>query len=106
MKMTKNRNGHGRQNGWITAAVAMAAAAIVPAANAATSTWDGGGGDDNWSTGANWSNDAAPIANDALVFDGGTRLTPSNDFAPNTTFSGITFNSTAGAFTLGGAGVA
>ncbi len=41
----------------------------VPAL-AATRTWDGGGGDDNWSTAANWSDDTAPGASDVATFDG------------------------------------
>jgi hypothetical protein len=33
-----------------------------------TCTWTGGGGDDNWTTDANWSGGAAPQASDDLVF--------------------------------------
>ena len=32
--------------------------------------WDGGGGDNNWSTGANWVGDAVPLATDNVVFNG------------------------------------
>ncbi|PWH18947.1 MAG: hypothetical protein DDG59_04770, partial [Anaerolineae bacterium] len=32
--------------------------------------WDGGGGDNNWSTAANWSGDAVPGATDDVYFDG------------------------------------
>jgi surface protein len=32
--------------------------------------WDGGGLDNNWSTGANWVGNAAPMATDNVVFDG------------------------------------
>lgn len=31
--------------------------------------WDGGGGDANWSTCANWNEDTCPIASDNIVFD-------------------------------------
>ncbi len=39
-------------------------------AHGATSTWDGGGGDANWNTAANWSSDTAPTASDIATFDG------------------------------------
>ena len=32
--------------------------------------WDGGGGDNNWNTGGNWSGDTAPASTDVAVFDG------------------------------------
>ena len=70
---------------------------------AASKTWDGGGANNNWSaTPINWDLDVAPLANDDLFFDGVTRLSPSNDFATNTNFNSLTFNSGAGAFTLSG----
>jgi len=34
-----------------------------------TFVWDGGGGDNNWSTAANWSGDIVPGENDDVVFD-------------------------------------
>ena len=64
-------------------------------------TWTGGGGDNNWTTAGNWGG-AAPISPEALIFAGTTRLAPTNDFAALTQFNGITFDGTAGAFTLGG----
>lgn len=36
---------------------------------AATVSWDGGGGDGNWTTGANWSNDLIPGADDDVTVD-------------------------------------
>jgi hypothetical protein len=45
-------------------------------------TWNGGGGNDNWTTGANWS--VTPVAGNALTFGGTTRLGPVNDFAAET----------------------
>lgn len=36
----------------------------------ATITWDGGGGDSNWSTAANWVGDVVPATADTAVFDG------------------------------------
>ena len=38
-------------------------------ANAAIKTWDGGGGDNKWSTAANWSGDTVPINADEIVFN-------------------------------------
>ena len=67
-----------------------------------TCIWNGGHATLNdWTQADNWSG-AAPVALDALQFAGSTRLAPNNDFANGTSFSSITFNSGAGAFTLGG----
>ena len=65
-------------------------------------TWDGGGADDNWATQNNWSTNVAPIGGESLIFAGTTRLTPNNNIAADTSFTNITFNSGAGAFTIGG----
>jgi autotransporter-associated beta strand protein len=67
-----------------------------------SSTWDGGGGDDNWSTAANWSGDVVPSAGADLVFAGTTRLTPVNDLPAGTSFNSISFASGAGNFVLTG----
>ena len=69
---------------------------------AATIVWDGGGGNDNWTTPENWAGNSAPTANDSLVFDGTTRLTPSNNFPVGTSFNGLAFPATAAAFILAG----
>jgi fibronectin-binding autotransporter adhesin len=68
----------------------------------AISTWDGAGVNGKWKTDANWAG-TPPVANDSLFFDGSLWLTTNNNnFAADTNFSGITFNSGAGAFTLSG----
>lgn len=36
---------------------------------ASTCTWDNGGGDGLWNTATNWSNNAAPVAGDSVLFD-------------------------------------
>jgi len=59
-----------------------------------------GGANTNWLTAANW--DTVPVANDDLTFNGTTKLTNNNNFTANTTFTGITFTGSAGAFVLGG----
>lgn len=70
--------------------------------SASAQAWDGGGGNDNWSTAANWNPDGVPANNGTanLVIAGNARLTPNADAAWD--FAGLTFNNTAGAFTLGG----
>ncbi|MDG2182101.1 MAG: autotransporter-associated beta strand repeat-containing protein [Mariniblastus sp.] len=66
-------------------------------------TWTGGGGDNNWSTGANWGPDSAPTANDTLDFAGIIRPSSVNDLADGTTFGDIDFlNSTNTNFSLSG----
>ena len=70
---------------------------------AVTDTWDGGGGNDLITLGDNWVDNTAPasdVANTDLIFAGLVRLTP----ALNASFStrSITFNNTAGAFSIGG----
>lgn len=74
-------------------------------------TWDGGASQsDNWSGSAssgnagnrNWDTNAAPTAGNPLVFAGTTRLTPNNNTTADTSYAGITFSNTAGAFVLGG----
>jgi autotransporter-associated beta strand protein len=68
----------------------------------ANPVWNGGGADNNWITAANWGGTLPTSPSSTLVFDGSTRLTNNNNFAANTVFAGIQFNSTAGAFVLGG----
>jgi len=79
-------------------------AAGITDLNAAVRTWDGGGNPDfSWSNPSNWDGDStAPVAGDYLVFDGTVGLTNNNDLAADTSFSAITFPSTAGAFMLSG----
>src|SRR5438552_1831762 len=84
------------------ARVAFVLLAMAASASAATLTWNGLGGDDNIGTAANWSPVQAPVTGDTLVFAGTNRLTPQE--AASFTAGSITFNSTAGAFTLGGLG--
>src|SRR5881409_3160682 len=86
----------------ILLAACTAVVATTAGASAAIQTWNGGGADDNWTSSANWLSGAAPVAGDALVFDGLQRLTPNNNFAAASSFTGIGFAATAGGFTLGG----
>jgi Zn-dependent metalloprotease len=52
-----------------------------------TRTWDGGGADSNWTTAANWADDAAPLPADNLVFPAETAQQDSiNDYPTGTVF--------------------
>ena len=75
--------------------------AVAAAACAGDRTWNGGGGDANWGTSANWGG-TSPVADDALYFGGSAKLANTNDLAADTSFAGLTFNSGAGAFALAG----
>lgn len=67
-----------------------------------TSTWDGGGGDSNWSTAANWVGDTAPAAGFDLIFPFSTNTSPVNDLAAGTDFTGLNFAGGATSYTLTG----
>jgi autotransporter-associated beta strand protein len=75
--------------------------AFAPVSASGPPIWNGAGGDNNWSTGANWGG-TVPAGNGTLEFAGTTRLTNNNDLAANTQFGGVQFDATAGAFVLGG----
>lgn len=91
-------------------AAASALAAFVTtfsssSAVAANRTWNGGGSPNfNWSVAANWGG-TAPVANDTLFFDGLAGTLNTNDIAADTSFGGLIFNNTAGAFSLYGNGI-
>ncbi len=51
--------------------------------------WDGGGGDNKWSTAANWVGDVCPADGDDVVFSGSTRTSPVCDAS----FDGMTLGS-------------
>jgi fibronectin-binding autotransporter adhesin len=74
---------------------------LQPSLYAADFTWDGGGGNNNWSTGANWVSNTSPGNNDSLIFDGATRTNSSND-QTSLFLDAITFAAGASDFTLGG----
>ena len=86
-------------SGLTLAAVISVFLAALPAC-AATWTWDGGAGNDNWTNGQNWVGDVSPV-NDGtadIVFAGATRLTP--NLPINWSINSLTFDNTAGAFDL------
>ena len=53
---------------------------LLTQSQGADKTWSGAGGDNNWSSGANWGG-AAPVNADNLVFAGATRPNNTNDIA-------------------------
>ena len=83
--------------------VSILSLTCVDFARADLFTWTGGGGDNNWSTGANWGSASGPTANDELNFAGTTRPSSVNNLADGTTFGDIGFlNSTNTNFSLSG----
>lgn len=68
---------------------------------AASQVWDGGStANDHWTSNENWVGDTAPgYAGDSVTFAGTTRLTP--DLNAGYAVTSVTFDATAGAFTLG-----
>lgn len=87
---------------WLAALVAVAIGSGSTPAFAANFTWSGSGGDNNWSTAANWRGGVVAVSgpSNALIFAGSLRLGPIAD-SPFS-LSGLTFASGAGAFTLTG----
>jgi fibronectin-binding autotransporter adhesin len=61
--------------------------------------WDGGGGDDNFSTAANWVDDVAPASSgDGINFSGSTRVNPSMEASYSV--AGVRFYAGTSAFTI------
>ena len=93
----------GLETNTVTATDSLAlsgASNLVVTVVAANQAWNGSGADDNISTNPNWvSGDAPGLIGDSVTFAGNTRLTP--NFDANYSFTGITFDSTAGSFNLG-----
>lgn len=88
--------------------LAVAAAAGMPSANAQslTNTWNGGAGNGNWSTGANWSSGTAPLTSgtNQLRFAGSTQTTSTNSQA-SLPVNTLNFLSGAASFTLSGSSI-
>ena len=66
-----------------------------------TGRWQGGGGNNNWSTGGNWDNGVVPVFASSLTFAGSTGLNNTNDLT-GVSANSLTFDSAAGAFALNG----
>ena len=83
----------------------LAACALVlpQAAFGADRTWNGGGLlNNNWSNNNNWAGSGGISPLDSLFFGGTNGLTNNNNTAAGTQYNGLTFNSGAGTFILGG----
>ena len=65
-------------------------------------TWNGQGGDNLWSNGANWVGGVAPTAGEDLVFNWSSQTSTQNDLSH--TFKSLTFTSSN--FSVGGNTVA
>lgn len=82
----------------------VASLLVLPLTNSfAQFTWNGGGGDNNFTTGANWGGTApsATATTNVLIFDGSTRLTPNVDTS-SFDFQTLRFASTASSFNISG----
>lgn len=71
-------------------------------------TWDGGGGDDNWTTGDNWAGNVAPSGGNSLIFTGNIQTASTNTLANGSIVDGIQFtndgstSAASGEFVLSG----
>ncbi len=77
-------------------------ALLTTSAAYAQGTWDGGGITSNFTEAANWVGDVAPTTNGAYIFAGTINLTANNNLTLTAADNQITFDATAGAFTLTG----
>src|SRR4051794_32943589 len=68
--------------------------------HAATITWSGNGSDTSISNAGNWSVAQVPANGDTLIFAGTNSLAP--DLTSGLTIASLMFDSTAGAFSIGG----
>jgi autotransporter-associated beta strand protein len=82
----------------------LASCVMSGSGSAAVYTWDGGGGNNNWSTAGNWVGDTAPVASTTndLTFSGNTRLSPTVNSGSTYVLSSLTFSADAGLFTIAG----
>lgn len=89
-----------------TRTVTLALVALLTTSAKAGETWDGGGSDSDWSTGANWNTvlgRATPPPNDGtanIIMAGTIKL--SNLVDVDWDINSLTFDSTAGAFGISG----
>jgi len=83
------------------ASLILAVIFFILTASAGTCIWTGGGGNNDWTNAANWGG-TAPVSGDSLIFTGSTQLITTNKFTAGTSFSNLTFDASASAFTLNG----
>ena len=100
MKLTTTRNSF-----LLTTSLLFLSGALCLNAVAASETWAGAAGDNNWNTGGNWTGpDTPPAAGDVITFgaQGAGGLTLNNNMTVDTTLQGLYFNATAPSFILTG----
>ena len=68
-------------------------------------TWDGGGATNDFTDAFNWVGDVAPTTNGVYTFAGTVGLTPNNNVTLSAADNTLTFDATAGAFTLTGGAI-
>ena len=73
--------------------------AIALTVTGSPEVWNGLGGDNNWSTVANWVSGTSPGPSDFVTFAGTTQLTPNME--NNYSVSSLTFSNNAGSFNIG-----
>jgi fibronectin-binding autotransporter adhesin len=84
----------GQRSGFIAGLLAgILLLGLCSAAEAATYTWDGGGGSNNWSDAVNWSNDVRPIsgADTAIAFGSGPRNITNQDISNPFVLNALSF---------------
>src|ERR1017187_7653868 len=84
LTMQQKRNGLTSLRALLGVLAAYVAAAEMGVQAASTRTWNGGGADNNWGTSANWGSSGSPITDDALTFQGTTKLTSYNNIGSGT----------------------
>lgn len=78
-------------------------ATVINSTAGAYRIWDGGGADNNWTTGENWVGDSAPLPTESLRFPAGAaRTSNNNNFDADTAFGEIKIESS---YTLSGSRV-
>jgi fibronectin-binding autotransporter adhesin len=90
---------------FLTRFVGAAFAGALALTPAPAQTWSGGGGSGSWSNDANWTGGSRPAssATTAITFAGTNQLTTTQDIPnPPLLLNSLTFDATAGAFTVGG----
>lgn len=81
----------------LTSLLAIAIACFAKTVAAQTTyTWNGGGSDSLWGTGANWNGGNAPALGSIIQFDGSTRTSPDWNYGDYNNMNQIIFNSTIG----------
>jgi autotransporter-associated beta strand protein len=71
-------------------------------ATAGAQTWDGGGANGNWTTGANWNPAGAPANNGSATITFAGTVRPAVNLNSAQSIAGLLFSSNATAFTLSG----